>query len=80
MTDHKPFEAKESLILRAELSKLVEAYDSTPGSSGPYACPQALASFLDAVCEDALECIELCGEISIIELMRLRAAQLRGES
>jgi hypothetical protein len=67
------FIAKVTPTLPPAAQRLVDIYDATPGSSGPYCCPAALAEVLDAVadriafgCNGATACQDL-------------AAWLRGE-
>lgn len=47
-----PFSARVMTEPSSEAARrLVEAYNTTPGSSGPYCCPQALAAALRAIRE-----------------------------
>jgi hypothetical protein len=70
-------------VIRPDLSReaqaLVAAYERTPGSTGPGCCPEALAAVLGMVAEDAARVIGLCGSISVIELLRMKAKLLRGK-
>ena len=35
--------------LGPEATRVVQIYDQTPGSSGPYCCPEAVAAILDEI-------------------------------
>jgi hypothetical protein len=47
------FRAKISPVLSADAQRLVDIYDQTPGSAGPYCNPDGLAAVIDAIAADA---------------------------
>lgn len=73
------FRAKIRPELNAEAQTLVDVYERTYGSAGPGCCPEALAAVLDNLAGEAGEAIDMCGSISVIELLRMKAQLLRGQ-
>lgn len=50
-----PFKAKTAQSISAPGRFLMALYDATPGSSGPYCCPQALAAALEGAVEQVCQ-------------------------
>jgi hypothetical protein len=42
-------------------TRWVQIYDQTPGASGPYCCPEAVAAILDAIAakDEIYDCMDL---------------------
>lgn len=78
MSDPK-FKSKVQIELHPEAQELVDLYDQTPGSSGPYCCPQALASVLDALALEVAEDIKANTLVSsqVYQLIKRKANLLR---
>jgi hypothetical protein len=52
------FKAKVTPYLHSAAQRLVQIYDQTPGSVGPYCNPDGLANVLDALACDGLRLSE----------------------
>jgi hypothetical protein len=78
MTD-PVFTAKTTPTLHPDAQRLVDIYDQTPGSSGPYCNPAGLAAALDELVIQASELLELTGSGRTLSIMEEHVALLRGE-
>lgn len=72
------FKAAVTPTLTPDAQRLVDIYDQTPGSSGPYCNPAGLACVVNQLATDMLKA-DPVHSFELVRLLKAAAFQLRGQ-